>query len=745
MAFKPTGKKIGKLDERRRKQWLCVGILAACFVLMYLIVLTVASPRQYELQVGDIAPQTITATKDVEDSMTMDKLKAEARNSVQTVTIRDEQVAERISEELTRIFTATTDCRLKYSQYKEQQTRLALATEPETPLDPVEPDASLLERLKTDASPATDDMTQEQLKALLMAADAPYAGLRDNVSAMIESAMGMGVREEDLSRRINEMKVGIYNGVYSVDAELQPFAYGVISTSLQANIYPDEEATEASRLAAEEQVEPIIYKKGQNIVRQGDPVQEYQLKMMDSLGLLKDSSTSDIALYIGLALMVALTGVSALLYLYQFSKDELFNAQKAAKRALLVATVLILSVVWNLVMKNINVYLMPVHFGVMILAALLSPKLAFSFTFLLALCSGLLATGEDGVFSSVMFEVLILSHLGSLLAVFMLRRVQRRTTLLVAGAVVGIASALTVLAIGLMTSVNLMLTLTNAGLAALGGVLSSVLTIGFIPLLESIFGVMTQQKLLELSNPNQPLLRKLQLEAPGTYHHSLLVANLAEAAADAVGANSLLTRVGAYYHDIGKTKRPAFFMENQIDNTNPHDEMAPQVSAAILAAHVRDGRAMGEKQKLPGPILDIIQQHHGTTTMAFFLHKAKKLAEESGEEVAEEDYRYDGPMPQTKEAALIFLADTVEAAVRSLTDHSAQNVQAMIKKLVTGRIQDGQLANVDLTLADFDKIEKAFMLVLGGIYHTRIEYPEDLKAGKSKSARIEDRTKSAGN
>jgi putative nucleotidyltransferase with HDIG domain len=295
----------------------------------------------------------------------------------------------------------------------------------------------------------------------------------------------------------------------------------------------------------------------------------------------------------------------------------------------------------------------------------------------------------------------------------------------------GLASAAAMTGIGLMTNLDVEATLLRAGYVAISALISAVLAVGCLPLMESLFSITTQQKLLELSNPNQPLLRMLQIEAPGTYHHSLLVANLAEAAADAVGANALLCRVGAYYHDIGKAKRPMYFKENQMDEVNPHDSMSPQVSAAILAEHVRDGRVMAERDKLPKPIVAIIREHHGTTTMGYFLHRAKQQAEGTGEEVSEEDYRYDGPPPQTRESALVSLADTVEAAVRSLKDHSSDSMQTMIRKLLADRMSDGQLADVPLTIRDFSRIEAAFMHVLGGIYHTRVEYPE-LRSPKGK-------------
>ena len=231
---------------------------------------------------------------------------------------------------------------------------------------------------------------------------------------------------------------------------------------------------------------------------------------------------------------------------------------------------------------------------------------------------------------------------------------------------------------------------------------------------------MTPAKLIELSNPNQPLLRRLMIETPGTYHHSMIVANLAEAAAEAIGADALLVRVGAYYHDIGKLVRPLYFKENQIGE-NPHDKTDPRVSTAILTEHTRDGVELAKKHHLPEPIIDMIQQHHGdTAAMYFYAKTVKQLGEEN---VDINDFRYDGPKPQTSEAAILMLSDTVEAAVRSIPEPTQAKISAMIRKLVRGKMEDGQLDECTLTFRDIGKICTAYETVLKGVFHERIEYP----------------------
>lgn len=252
--------------------------------------------------------------------------------------------------------------------------------------------------------------------------------------------------------------------------------------------------------------------------------------------------------------------------------------------------------------------------------------------------------------------------------------------------------------------------------------LSAVLAMGLQALLEWLFNLATNARLIELSNPNQPLLRRLLLEAPGTYHHSIIVANLAEAATEAVGGNGLLARVGAYYHDVGKLKRPIYFKENQIGADNPHDRADPRVSAAILTAHPRDGAQMAIKAKLPTEVVDIVRQHHGDSMAIYFYDKANKLYGDNNMDSSV--FRYEGPRPRSKEAAIVMLADTVEAATRTLTDPSPERLEKEIHKLIQAKVDDDQLNDSPLTFSDLDRISATFCTVLSGVFHTRIEYPD---------------------
>jgi putative nucleotidyltransferase with HDIG domain len=252
--------------------------------------------------------------------------------------------------------------------------------------------------------------------------------------------------------------------------------------------------------------------------------------------------------------------------------------------------------------------------------------------------------------------------------------------------------------------------------------LSVILAVGGFAVLGNVFGILTVFQMLELANPANPLLRRLLLETPGTYHHSVMVGNLAERAAETIGADPLLARIAAYYHDIGKMKNPLAFIENQAGGPNIHDELSPETSARIIAAHVRDGVDLAQEYNLPAQVASFIPQHHGTAVMGYF---AGKAAEEGGEPDAEH-FRYPGPKPQTREAAIVMLADGVEASVRSLPRKEDADIREMVDRIVDGRLADGQLDDSNLTLRDIGRIRESFVEQLLGMYHQRITYPDNV-------------------
>jgi len=336
-------------------------------------------------------------------------------------------------------------------------------------------------------------------------------------------------------------------------------------------------------------------------------------------------------------------------------------------------------------------------------------------------------------------EVLIYFLLGSFLAAYGVRDCRERMVLIKTGMRVGLLNIVLALSIQTLYG-NLYSTASALSIIAgfLGGALAGVIATGFLPLIEMAFGFTTDIKLLEQSSLDQPILKDLMVNAPGTYHHSVIVSNMVEATAESIHANPLLAKVSAYYHDIGKIKKPLYFVENQVRGENRHEKLAPSMSSLILISHVKDGVELAKQQRLGKEIIDTIEQHHGTGLISYFYEKAKDQSGKKGgrsSPVKEQDFRYPGPKPQTKEVGLVLLADAVEAASRTLLDPTPARIQGMVQKIMNGVFSDGQLDECELTLKDLNQIAKSFTKTLSGIFHGRIEYPEPIIKGEASQKR----------
>lgn len=526
------------------------------------------------------------------------------------------------------------------------------------------------------------------------------------------------------SERINDNQVDIVRSrlvdkiveTYSSANERIVLA-GVVQAVITPNLMLDRDKVDKLVEQARRLVQPVYVEQGQIIVREKDLIQPEHYEVMNDLGLL--GRRANYLAVLGVVVLVALLLAAMTVYICQFH-PSLVNQQRLLillGSTLLAGTCLAKAV--SLFAWEGTGYLIPTALAGMLLAILLDSRLAVMAILFLAVVVGLVM-GQDAKFVMVALS-------GGLAGIFSVSRVSQRMDLTRAGLVVGLVNFITLIALGLFRAEPFLLKFAVLGI--FNGLFSAILAIGLLPYLESLFGITSPIRLLELSNSNQPLLRRLLIEVPGSYHHSLIVGNLAEAAAEAVGGNALLARVGAQYHDIGKVRRPDFFIENQYSGENPHDNMTPAFSALIITSHVRDGVELARQGKLPQEIIDIIQQHHGTDIVRYFHHKAQEHAQ--GEPVEEKDFRYPGPRPQTKEAAIVMLADSVEAAVRSLQRPTPQCIEEMVRRMIRERLNDGQFDESDLTLKDLDRMAKAFVKVLTGIFHRRIEYPQTTVANES--------------
>ncbi|WP_064605587.1 HD family phosphohydrolase [Streptobacillus moniliformis] len=306
----------------------------------------------------------------------------------------------------------------------------------------------------------------------------------------------------------------------------------------------------------------------------------------------------------------------------------------------------------------------------------------------------------------------------SILITYINKSVTSRNEIVKNSIYIGMIQSLVAFSMGLISNINLIQIIPNVIISLVSGLIMGIVSLGLLPYFENTFKILTDIKLLELSNFSNPLLKNLLLTAPGTFHHSLMVGALSEAGAEAVNANPILCRVASYYHDIGKMKRPEYFVENQYGIKNPHNNLKPALSALIIISHVKDGYILGKKYNLPDEILDVILSHHGNTLVQYFYYQAL----ENKESVIESDFRYEGPKPTTKESGIVMLADTIEAAVRANADKSSENVEKIVRHLIKSKVEDGQLSECDMTMNEIEKVTKAFLNIIRGIYHERIQY-----------------------
>lgn len=502
--------------------------------------------------------------------------------------------------------------------------------------------------------------------------------------------------------------------------ELSNAFSAIVSNEINPNFFYDVDKTEEKIKEAQKNVSKVIIKQNQIIVKEGEPVTAEQLQLLSDLGMLDDENAK-VYSYVYLVVGVFLATIMFLQFIY--IKSNYVAVYKDTKKLALISLINIMSLVFARALGFVSPLLMPFACAPMLISLLINYKISLVVSSLnMILISAL--NGFD-------IQVMMIGIVSSILASTLLKRMQQRNELLYTTVYIAIVSAIITVTTGMLISSDFMDVFIKSGISFIGGILSGVFAMGILPFLESTFNEVTVLKLLELSNPNSPLLKKLLMEAPGTYHHSILVANLAELAAEEVGANAVIARVGAYYHDVGKTERPYFFGENLMGMENPHNKISPNLSASVIISHVKDGLELARKHNLPRVIQEIIAQHHGNTLVKYFYYTMKNNSDNL-EDIKEDDYRYPGPIPSSKEAGIVMLADSTEAAVRSIKEPNKEKVDEMINNIINDKLATGQLNNCELTLKDLDKIRKCFMSSLNGMYHERVEYPKEKKKEDNK-------------
>lgn len=660
-------------------------IIAGLFISVFIILFLGTSQQKYDLKVGDIATEDIYAPADAVDKMATDVKLKNAEESVQPVYKLDLTVQIDIEKRVDSFFNEIELIKSDTAMDKDQK------------LNAIEQESNI--SLKADMYEVLLDTPDSELKQL-----------RDNVKYIINQILGERITEEQLNDKRTTIEDFFTN--LPKKSKLNEAGIDIAVMVLRPNMFFDEQTTTMKKAEARANVEEVIIKKDTKIVNKGQEVTVQQLQLLENYGLLNSKSNKGQALRLQLGYVMIIGANLFLLGLYCIRYDKkIWNSNS---NILLLSIIILMSLLIASGANIISEYLILLPACTMLLSILLNPKAAIITNVVMAI----FITYITG-FNISSLTIMLLS---GIIGAMMVSNTHHRSTIMIAGLVIGLASVAIVFSFGSVMHVDPGKLLGDSIYGFMGGILSSIFTIGILPFLEAVFDIITPIKLLELSNPNQPLLRRLLIEAPGTYYHSILVGNLSEAAADDIGANGLLCRVGSYYHDIGKLRRTYFFKENQITKDNPHDKITPNLSALIITSHVKDGIEMAKKYKLPSMIINIIREHHGNTLVAFFYHKA--LNSEGAELVTEDKFRYPFPRPQSKEAAIVMLADSVEAYIRSLTEPTQNQVEQGVRKIIKEKLYDSQLDNCDLTLKDLEIIAQAFIKVLAGIFHDRIEYPE---------------------
>ncbi|MEW6572499.1 MAG: HDIG domain-containing metalloprotein [Bacillota bacterium] len=674
------------------------------FLSLMLLIAFQFYPESVSLDVGEVAPRTIKAPRSVvfEDEAKTEELRREAASKVPKIYDIDPKVLESIKWDISDTIG----------------TVIAVSNDPDK--DEESKEAALREALPFSLQDGT-------IKALLQTPESKLRQLNRELVRIVEQLMADGVRQEDLEQARKTVSERI--NMLPLEPAEKALAQALNKHTLRPNKFYNAARTEMLQKEAADAVEPIeiTIRTGEKIIGEGEVVTAEHIAKLHAVGLYRTSPPFGALL--GVALVVVLLVGTLFYYIYQQHRDVYLEPAYLYLIALVIVSVLLVAKI----ILAINVrqgpeissqlgYAIPVATAGMLLAILLDSRIAVVAVVITAVLTGIM-TGNELRFALAGF-------LTGITGVYSVSRLSRRGDLVRASLYVSGAAIMASLAVGLTSETPFLVLLpVSIGFGLINGLLSSILTNGALPVVEYLSGITSPIKLLELTNPGEPLLRRLLMEAPGTYHHSIIVGNLGEAAAEAIGADVLTVRTGAYYHDIGKLRRPYFFVENQMGHDNPHDKLAPTLSTLIVTNHVKDGVEVAREYKLPEKIIEIIEQHHGTGMVGFFYKKA--LETDQKDAVSEKDFRYPGPKPQTREAAIVMLADAVEAAVRSMDQAMPGQVEGLVRRIIKDKLQDGQLEECALTFRDLNLIAGAFARVLSGIFHSRLEYPRE--TGKEES------------
>ena len=681
--------KIQNIKRFKLKSKISIVIIAT-FIVSYILLITATAPKKYDLSVGQIAMSDIKATRETIDEEAAEKKLQVAIDNVDKQFTLKSEVKKQVYSNIEALFDKVNDLSSSAVEQGEKVSEL-----------------EKLDSIK---------LSESDCNVLLSLSKDKLAEIKNKSLGIIDHIYESNIENDNVESIANaKKKAETEIKALNLSADITGVLNKIIIGQLKPNFFYDEEKTEEKIKEVQKNTEKVVIKKNQIIVKEGEPVTEEQIQILNELGLLRDNSNRGVSfLYLVLAVFIVIILYLEHHYIYKNYRSIFYDI----KKIMVINLLNIISLILARIVSLGSAYLIPLACAPLLMTLLINYKISLFVSVLNSVLIGVIVEFDP--------IIIMIAILNSLLGATVLRKMQQRNDILYASIRLTIIIGISCFAMGGISSNNVADILLNTLFSMIAIIFSGILAIGLLPVFEVCFDIVTTLKLLELSNPNNPLLKKLLMEAPGTYHHSMMVANLAEMAAEEVNADSVVARIGAYYHDIGKVVRPVFFKENQMTKENPHDKINASLSTLIIISHVKDGLELAREYKLPKIIQDIIVQHHGTTLVKYFYFTEKNNSEHP-EEVREEDFKYTGPIPSSKEAGIIMLADSVEAAVRSINDPTKGKIEEMVNNIIKDKLYSGQLDDCDLTLKDLSIIRKSFLKGFKSIYHQRIEYPTEKK------------------
>lgn len=707
------------------KNRLIVLILLITFTLITVLL----SSEIYNLlstnyEVGQVSNEKIKAPRKIVNQPETDKLEEEASNSVQNYYKIDSDITEAVYKEVESFFTQLDDEREVYKSYIENSESLEsneVLENGETTLEePIQSQVQgeLIENIDYTIDAIQYDivnvdllqtLSEVEILYLCELSDEDYKSYKEFINTILDDVLEQGIKSDGLLNSF--LLVEDFINKQSLDETISDITYKVVVGFLRPNLVIDESATEKAKEEAIANVEPVYYLEGQTIVDEGEIISNDMYVVLDDLGYIDRNISELIISYSAVIALNLIFTLFVLIYTYFYKKSYIYDLSITA----ITCTLYIFFVISTIFLDETIICYMPLYVAIYIFTVFLDKKIVsvilINLMFLLSNFTSLSGNEMLFLFLTANMEILFVNKINDKNRIFF-------GSLLVS-LLFGVIYTLIYVTEGYKVTEVIM----EIYKIPLTTFVAIIFSYGVSPAIASTFGILTNSRLIELTRPDQALIRRLTMEASGTYQHSLVVANLSEEAALNIGANSALCRVASYYHDVGKLQNPLYFGENQ-NGYNPHDDLNPLNSAKIILNHTEYGKELATKYKLPKEIIEIIPQHHGSTKVSYFYSKA--LNDESlKDKITEEMFTYSGEIPQSKEAAIIMLADTAEAAVRSVIYkmNGFEEIEEFLTKLINGKINEGQLLDSGLTFKDIEKIKKSFMRIFKGMYHSRVEYP----------------------